>query len=149
MLTESPNRSKYSRAIATSAIGVAALTLLPLTLSARPVIVSPEVPAQTQAAAKPQEQQLPAIRAVLFSEKTRLRGERNDVVRAMAYRTGDEKLAWFQIGDAEYVLRDAALLTRLEEAWEKAITTEDPADISFVDALLKRFADGGRATKVK
>jgi bla regulator protein BlaR1 len=150
MLTESPNRSKYSRAIAISAVGIAALTLVPLTLSARPAVVAPDVQAQTQAAAKPQgQQELPAIRAVLFAEKTRLRGERNDVVRAMAYRTGDEKLAWFQIGDSEYVLRDAALLTRLEEAWEKAITTEDPADISFVDALLKRFADGGRATKVK
>lgn len=151
MLTESPNRSKYSRAIAISAIGLAALTLVPITLAARPVVAVPDAPqAQTQAVEKPQApQELPAIRAVLFSEKTRLHGERNDVVRAMAYRTGDEKLAWFQIGDAEYVLRDAPMLTRLEEAWEKAIATEDPADISFVDALLKRFADGGRATKVK
>jgi len=152
MLTESPNRSKYSRAIAISAVGIAALTLVPLTLSARPAVIVPDAPTQTRAVEKPQEpavKEVPAIRAVLFAEKTRLRGERNDVVRAMAYRTGDEKLAWFQIGDAEYVLRDAALLTRLEEAWEKAITTEDPADISFVDALLKRFADGGRATKVK
>jgi hypothetical protein len=149
MLTESPNRSKYSRAIAISAVGAAALTLLPLTLSARAVTIVP-VQAQTQAVEKPQApKELPAIRAVLFSEKTRLRGERNDVVKAMAYRTGEEKLAWFQIGDSEYVLRDAALLTRLEDAWVKAITTEEPADSEFVDALLKRFADGGRATKVK
>jgi beta-lactamase regulating signal transducer with metallopeptidase domain len=149
MLTESPNRSKYSRAIAISAVGAAALTLLPLTLSARAVTIVP-VQAQTQAVEKPQApKELPAIRAVLFSEKTRLRGERNDVVKAMAYRTGEEKLAWFQIGDSEYVLRDAALLTRLEDAWVKAITTEEPADSEFIDALLKRFADGGRATKVK
>lgn len=150
MLTESPNRSKYSRAIAIAAVGVAALTLVPLTLSARPATIVPDVQPHTQAVGRLQEpKDAPAIRIVLFADKTRLRGERSDVVHAMSFRTGDEKLMWFQINDGEYLLRDAALLKRVDDAWEKAIATSDPADTSYIDALLKRFAEGGAATRVK
>lgn len=143
MLTESPNRSKYSRAIAICAVGVAALTLVPLTLSARQA----QAPERLQAQAEIKKQE-PAMKIVLLGEKNRLRGERNDVITAMSYRTGDEKLVWFRMGDAEYVLRDAALLKRVDDEWEKA-NLADPPDFAFIEALMKRFAEGGRATKVK
>jgi len=149
MLTESPNRSKYSRATAIAAIGVAALTLVPLTLSARPA-QAPErmqAPERLQAQAEMKKQE-PAMKIVLLGEKNRLRGERNDVITAMSYRTGDEKLVWFRMGDAEYVLRDAALFKRVDDEWEKA-NLADPPDFAFIEALMKRFADGGRATRVK
>jgi len=149
MLNESPTRSKYSRAIAFSAVGVAALTLLPLTLSARPVVAAPDGTTQTPAVEKAQE--APSLHVVLFGDKTRLRGERNDVIQAMSYRTGDEKMVWFRAGDAEYVLRDSAALKRVSDAWAKAAETEipDPAGMSYIEALLKRFAEGGVATRVK
>lgn len=165
MLTESQNRPKYSRAITLAAIGVAAITLVPLTLSARSVALAPEAQVPVQEARAAEKQEAPAMKIVLFGEKTRLRGERADVAYAMQYRTGTDKLVWYRIGESEYILRDQDLFNRVDDAWTKALAAvaaadaqvkpeearRDPVDpdLSFVQALLTRFADGGRAEKIK
>jgi len=99
---------------------------------------------------KPQEQKdQPAMKIVVLGDRNRLRGgERSDVLHAMSYRTGDEKLVWYKIGDSEYLLKDAAMFKLVDDSWEKALGG-DPPDFSYIEALLKRFADGGRATKIK
>jgi hypothetical protein len=136
------SRSRASRFVAVTTVLLALGAWVPLRLVARPSAPDIQAPSasaqQPQPPASPQAPAAPArpasagqrsvpsdageINYVLLisadGERVHMSGSRSDVERARSFRRGQESLLWFRNEDGEFVVRDAAILQQVENAWK-------------------------------
>ena len=147
MLHTPASQSRFSRVIAAAMVGVAALAIVPVQLTARQAApaasqTSPltaattaEVPKSAVFQTTPSPQQERRDREAAFSYQLRSKegqptfvifrddathmmdGSREDLARARRFRQGQEPMIWVRQGGREYVSRDQTFLRQLHESW--------------------------------
>ena len=139
MLDSQSPRSIGSRTVAAIVIGVAALSIVPLRISARqaPAVTAVESPAWARfdfptwwfgparawlgsLMGSGLAQRERDLNFVMFvdDDRSTMSGSERDIERARRARIGNERMLWFRHAGQEYVVRDRAILQEIVAIWE-------------------------------